>query len=211
MKLFQISSGGFCNAQFYDFWGGRPHYIRITNVWRKGVLQITIQFHLDFDDLAAFQQNVIKHSYTHRIKKQYFKWISSIALLLAALFLLDTSFITVVASLIVVIIYYKVFPSLYNNIAFFKLSKQMQKKDYSHVLGACKMTVSDNGIDRVLADVTTHFDWEGFEKLREDPHHFFLYVNDLQGLIIPKKPDSMHEEETTAFHELIRRHADSFS
>lgn len=172
---------------------------------------MTIHFHLDFEDLTAFQQDVIKHSYTHTIKKKYFKWISSIVLFLVALFLINISLVTVAVSLIVAIIYFMIFPLLYSNITFFKLKKQMKNRDYSHVLGACEMTFSENGIDREMADATTHFDWDGFEKLREDPHHYFLYVNDLQGLIIPKKPDGVDEEKTTAYHELIQRNADSFS
>ncbi|MGY0691423.1 YcxB family protein [Virgibacillus sp. FSP13] len=172
---------------------------------------MTIRFQLNFDDLTAFQQDVIKHSYTHHIKERYFKWISTIVLFLAILFLMDTSFAAVVASLVIAIIYFMIFPMLYSNIAFFKLKAQMQKNDYSHVLGACEMTLSDSGIDRVIKDETTHFNWDGFVKLREDPHHFFLYVSDLQGLIIPKEPDGIDEEKIAAYHEQIRNHTAAIS
>lgn len=169
---------------------------------------MTIHFHLNFEDLLAFQTNVIKNAYTHHIKEKYFKWITAIVLFLAALMLTKTSLITVSISLIITIIYFILFPLLYTRITYFRLKTKMQRNDYSHVLGACKMTFTDTGIVRELNDKTAHFDWDHFEKLREDSHHYFLYVSDLQGLIIRKEPGSINEKDKAAFHDFIRRHAD---
>lgn len=169
--------------------------------------KMTIRFHVDFDDLFAMQQDVIQHSQTHHIKEMYFKWITSIVLFLAALFLMGLSLTAVITSLVIAVIFFLLFPFLYRNIAFFRLKRNMQKNDYSHVLGACEMTISDNGIDRKKQNATTHFDWEQFESWREDSSHYFMYVDDLQGVIISKNPDEMNEQETTAFNEKLRQHA----
>lgn len=165
---------------------------------------MTIRFHLNFKDLTAFQEDVIKHAHTHHIKRAYFKWITSIILFLAIMFLTKTSFVTIVASLILTIIYFTIFPYLYAKIAFLKLSKQMQKNDYSHVLGACEMIFSDAGIDRNIKGKITHFDWGQFINWQEDSHHYFLYVSDLQGLIIPKELDDMNEEELDTYKDRMR-------
>lgn len=169
---------------------------------------MTIRFNLNFEDLIAFQKDVIKNARTHHIKKKYFKWITSIVLFLATLILMKPSLITFVISFIITIIYFIIFPSLYSKIAYFKLRKQMEKNDYSHVLGACEMTFSDRGIVRELKGKMTHFDWDHFERCREDSHHYFLYVSDLQGLIIPKEPDGINDKDKAAFHDLIRHHSD---
>lgn len=84
----------------------------------------------------------------------------------------------------------------------------MHQNDYSHVLGACEMTFSDTGIERDLKGEATHFDWGQFEKWHEDNHHYFLYVSDLQGLVIPKEPDGINEEEKAPYHDLIRQRTD---
>lgn len=169
---------------------------------------MNIRFNLDFEDLLAFQQDVIKHAHTHLVKERYFKWITSIILFFAVLFLMKASLVTIVTSLIITIVYFTISPIFYAKIAFFKLKKQMQRIDYSHVLGTCEMTFSDTGINRDLKGETTHFDWDQFEKWQEDGHHYFFYVSDLQGLIIPKDPDGMNGEEKAAYHDLIQQHMD---
>lgn len=180
----------------------------LQTVIRKEVQQMTIRFNLNFDDLLAFQQDVIKSAHIHRIKERYFKWITAIVLFLAALILMKISLVTVVISLVITIIYFITFPFLYAKVVYLKLSKQMQKNDYSHVLGACEMTITGTGIVRELKDKTTHFDWGDFERLREDSHHYFLYVSDTQGLIIRKEPDGINEKDKVSFHDLIGRRAD---
>lgn len=172
----------------------------------EGASPMTIHFNLDFEDLLAFQQDVIKHAHTHYIKEKYSKWITTIILFITLFFLMKASFVTGVLSLIIAIFYFITFPFLYSKVTFAKLKKQMQKNDYSYVLGACSMTFSDTGIDRELNDEITHFDWNQFEKWHEDCDRYFLYVSDLQGLIIPKEPGGMIGEEKAAHHDLIRQH-----
>ena len=50
------------------------------------------------------------------------------------------------------------------------------------------MTFTNEGINRIIDGDTTHFPWNEFEKMNEDESHYFLYVDDLNGLIIPKQP-----------------------
>lgn len=165
---------------------------------------MTVHFKLDFDDLIAFQKNVINNSHTHHIKEKYFRWITSIVIFLAALIIFKTSFILFAAILVISIIYFTIFPFIYSNLAFSKLKKQLQKGDFSHILGACKMTISEKGIDREIDNATSHFDWKEIGKVSEDSWHYFLYVSDLQGLIIHKVPNHMNESETAKYNDLIK-------
>src|SRR5699024_6434350 len=105
-------------------------------------MQMTAHFTLGFEDLIAFQKDVINNSRTHHIKKKYFQWITSIIIFLAALFLMKSIIlITFVTSLCITIAYFFVFPLLYNNLALTKLKKQLQKKDYSHLQGVYNIII----------------------------------------------------------------------
>lgn len=169
---------------------------------------MTARFTLGFEDLLAFQKDIINNSHTHHIKKRYFKWISAIFIFFLTLLLIkNTTLLTFVTSLCITIGYFFLFPLLYNGLALTKLKKQLQKNDYSHVLGLCKITISEEGISREVNDSTSHFEWSQFESVNEDDRHYFLYVSDLQGLIISKAPDNMNDEEATKYNELIKTYA----
>jgi hypothetical protein len=161
-------------------------------------------FTLDFDDLLAFQKDVITTSYTHTIKKKYFKWISAALLFLLSLLLVKNTFQTFVVVTVAVVLYFFIFPFLYHYVAGIRLKSQLQKNDYSHVLGECKVTISDDGIHREIHGTASHFKWTDFEKMHEDSGHYYLYVSDLQGLILRKTPDNLNAEETTLFNRLIK-------
>ncbi len=168
-------------------------------------MQMTARFTLGFEDLIAFQKDIINNSHTHHIKKKYFQWITSIIIFLAALFLMKSiTLLTFVTSLCITIVYFLIFPLLYNNLSLAKLKNQLQKSDYSHVLGVCNVTISEEGISREVNDSTSHFEWYQFERVNEDDRHYFLYVSDLQGLIISKTPDNMNDEKTSAYNDLIK-------
>lgn len=166
---------------------------------------MTIHFMQDFDDLIALQKNVIEDSYTHYIKKLYFKWITTILLAILVLVVVNTSLLTVLIALALAVIYYFLAPTLYNQLAFSKLKRQMQQKDYAHLLGACQMTFSEGGITRVIQDNETYFNWNRFEKIGEDDKHYFLYESDLQGLIIPKEWHNMDGGQHHTLKKLIQK------
>lgn len=160
-------------------------------------------FTLNIDDLLAFQKDVIRHAHTHEIKRKYFKWITSIFIFLILLFLVQLTLPIFILILVITIVYLFIFPFLYNYLMFMKLKGQLQRNNYSHALGACEVTISDEGIKRDINDNVTHFDWSGFEKVNEDNHHYFLYVSDLQGLIIAKAPNNMDADETATYNRQI--------
>ncbi|HLR67937.1 MAG TPA: YcxB family protein [Virgibacillus sp.] len=165
---------------------------------------MNVNFNLEFDDLLAFQEDVINNSRTHDIKAKYFKWITTIIILLGMLLLVKTSLLSAIFILIIAMIYFFLFPYLYKSMTFRKLKNKLQNNDYSHILGPCQMTFSENGIDRETKHSTSHFNWNQFEKVSEDNKHYFLYVTDLEGLIIPKQPDHMNEKEIMEYNNMIK-------
>src|SRR5690625_341043 len=114
-------------------------------------MQMTARFTLGFEDLIAFHKDVINNSRTQHIKKKYFQCITSIIIFLSALFLMKSiSLLIFLTILCITIVYFLVFPLLYNNLALVKLKNQLQKNDYAHVLGVYNVIISEEGISREI-------------------------------------------------------------
>lgn len=172
---------------------------------------MTIQFQLKLHDFIDMQKDVIKNSRTHDVKGKYFRWGISIILLIALLLLLKISIVTVIISIVVAGIFWLIAPIIYPKIAFARLKGKIQQNDYSRLLKPCKMHFTDDGIDRVLDGETMHFPWKEFRKIQEDDSHYFLYVSDLQGIIIPKEPTVINGD-VKQFQERIETYMnDSFA
>jgi len=171
---------------------------------------VTIHFQLTFDDLIAMQKNVISHSRTHDIKGKYFKWVISSILLVALLLLLPWSVVTMIISFLVAGIFFITAPFIYPKMAFSKLKKQMERQDFSKLLKPCEMRFTKDGINRVIDGETTHFSWNDFKTYHADDSHYFLYVDDLQGVIIPKKPVVENGDKST-FQKNFIAYANSLS
>lgn len=161
---------------------------------------MTIQFELRFEDLLALQKHVIQHSYTHHIKRMYFKWFFAILLAVLILVLMNIKITTVIFSLFIVGLFFLVAPRLYDGLVLRKYQKQMKTKDYTSYLGFCKMELSETGILRRMNGKETCFQWGQFEKSGEDEEHYFLYASDLDALIIPK-----HAEFNTLIRPFIQK------
>lgn len=154
-----------------------------------------IHFQLQKKDLIAFQQDVVTHSYTHKIKQAYYKWISSVVLFLSILLLTELTPVMIGLSLFFTLIYYLLFPFLYQKIAMTFYKRQIEKNSYSHILGSCEMSFSDDGIDRLINGETKHFSWNSFKNVREDQNRYYFYISDLQAVLLPKTPDHLTTTE----------------
>src|SRR5699024_6214801 len=163
---------------------------RKEEIW-KGLYNMTIQFQLKLNDLLAMQENVIHHSRTHDVKQKYFRWGIAI-LLLAIVFFIKPTLIGLMVGIILAGVFFLIAPPLYPKIAYARLKNTFEQNDHSKLLKPCEMHFSEEGIDRNIDGETTHFPWNRFRKLEEDESLYFLYVDDLQGIIIPKEPDVIH-------------------
>ena len=164
---------------------------------------MTIHFQLERDDLFTLQKYVIEHSYTHHVKRMYFKWALALILGLSLLFFVNISITTFILSLIVAIGVFFIAPIVYNQFSFFRFKKQIEKNDYSHVLGPCNMSFSEEGIMRTINQREVFFAWQQFEKWEEDAEHYFLFENDLQALIIPKQSNEINEKDEQQYQQWI--------
>lgn len=165
---------------------------------------MNIDFQLTRDDLFALQKYVIEHSLTHHVKRKYFKWAFTLILGLSLLLFVNTSVITFILSLFVAIGIFFIAPIIYNKLSFIRFRKHIEANDYSHVLGSCHMSFSEDGITRTINNEETLFTWQRFEKWEEDTTHYFLFENDLQALIIPKQSDQISEKDEQQYQQWIK-------
>lgn len=164
---------------------------------------MTIQFQLNIEDLFAMQEDVINYSRTHDVKAKYFRWVISIILLAVLLLILGFTILKVIISVVIAGAFFLAAPIVYPKMTLAKLKKQIADQDHSRLLKPSEMHLTDAGIDRIIDGETTHFPWNEFTKMHEDENHYFLFVDDLQGLIIPKEPNVKNGDKHSFQEELV--------
>ena len=76
------------------------------------------------------------------------------------------------------------------------------------ILGSQKMTIGDEGIIRVTDNSTNNFKWNQFVKVSENDKNYFLYISDLQAVIISKQGLKDNESEQK-LKEYFKKYIDS--
>lgn len=165
-----------------------------------------IQYQLEIADIIALQENVVETSYTHKIKSEYFQWIVTIALLIAGVVFWKMN--TTISMILVLIAFVFMFlgSTFYKKLAQATSRRKILKQDYTTLLQPCTMEISEEGISRLLDDKKTFFAWDKFSRVSEDMEHYFLYADDLQGLIIPKKPRKIKNMDTLQYQERMEKY-----
>jgi len=166
---------------------------------------IHIQFQLESADILALQEDVVDSSYAHEVKRKYFKWIVTFILMFATLWLWRTSTVVGIIFLVITIGFFLFASPLYKAAAKNTLKKKILKQDHSKLFQPCTMELSEQGINRILAEESTMFAWNQFTRYTTDKDHYFLYVDDLQALILPIEPNKV--ENDTADHYQKQLHA----
>lgn len=67
------------------------------------------------------------------------------------------------------------------------------------------MTVSEAGIHTKSSSTETKYEWNAFIKKQESKEYYFLFINSIQALIIPKRIFK-NADERTQFEKLLSQH-----
>ncbi len=148
-----------------------------------------LRFDIVFDDLLDLQKDFVLRSNLHKKTKWALFSISIILLLLVLL--RDFNFI----SLGITMLWIVFFPIMYSKVTLYSLTRFLKKQNLDLILGHNTMTFDDNGILRKTELTKTFFDWNQFVVIREDTKHYFLYISDTQGVILPKSAIVNKEQE----------------
>lgn len=160
---------------------------------------MNIRFQLNMEDIFALQDNVVDTSYAHKIKQRYFRWILFIMILLASIWLWKMNTWIGYLLAIVAIVFLFVAAGIYQYLMKRSLKKRISKIDHSKLLQPCEMTFAEDGIHRDLSVEVNRFDWKQFNRCTEDSARYFFYVDDLQGLIIPKTPSKVETLDVESY------------
>jgi len=141
-----------------------------------------LKFNLELKDLADIQENVVRESKQH----QKIKWIMTFLFaFLLFVTVLRASFSLI--SLGIIVLFLITFPFAYIKLTIFSLKRNMKKQNLSMILGNNVMHLNEEGISRSTGRNTFFLKWDDISITREDTEHYFLYMTDIQGIIIPKR------------------------
>lgn len=142
-----------------------------------------LQFNLSFEDLIDLQKNVISKSKHHRKVKYILLSGFPISLLfLNLIFQTPVSLLTIGMILLWII----VFPTIYKKLTLSSTVRIMKKQNLNGVLGSNTMLLDEQGITRKTKNNQNFLAWDQFVVVREDEKHYYLYVSDVQAMIISK-------------------------
>ncbi|MCF6321277.1 MAG: YcxB family protein [Rhizobiaceae bacterium] len=68
-----------------------------------------------------------------------------------------------------------------------------------------QLNITDQGIDTATDSVTGQYSWQGFISASEEPHHFVVWVNNVQAICVPKRAFE-HEGQMGKFREIITKY-----
>lgn len=68
-----------------------------------------------------------------------------------------------------------------------KAKKMIRKEENQHFLDETELTVSDDGILNVDKNTQTNYVWSSIVKYAVTKEYFYLYINSIQSLIVPKR------------------------
>jgi hypothetical protein len=158
-----------------------------------------LEYNLTKDDLVQFAFHVGWASPAKRTFRIIY-YVKPIGLFIAATFILYaitkpkylTSFFTImgIASILGGLV------SAYLGIHYYKkkLEKIISDPHNSSFMERTELVLSDSGIIITTNSVEFSCTWDAIKKKEETVHYFYLYLNSLQGIIIPKRVLSIDQK-----------------
>ncbi|MCM3783455.1 YcxB family protein [Neobacillus mesonae] len=86
-----------------------------------------------------------------------------------------------------------------------KLKVQRYVKTNKGLVGEHTIEVNDNGFTETTSINQTHYPWSKIAHIREDGGYFYVFVNDTQGINVPKRGFA-NAEEQAEFKQLVEKY-----
>lgn len=162
---------------------------------------MVVKYVIDLDDLIALQEDNIKKSKLHNFWKIVLGLSGFLTTFIIAFYFIDRG---IVYSLFLSTPLYFVGHTLYTSTTKHKEISKL-KKDSSRLIGERKLIVSNDGLYVERENNVKKAKWTEIIRVRSDDKRYFLYISDLQAIIIKKSPSNMSENETYEFNSLINK------
>lgn len=140
-----------------------------------------LHFKISFEDIVELHKNIIANSNHHK----KLRWM--IFILSSAYYLIFVLNRITLFSVTVTIICFILFIPLFNYVALFATKRILIKQKNLLLIGEHKLTINDDGIIQETEGSHTVFEWSLFVNVRQDSSNYYLYVSDLQALLVPKE------------------------
>jgi YcxB-like protein len=159
---------------------------------------MVVEFEVNLEDLKALQRISLRTTNFHkrnRILNGFFGAILA--------FILSFSFgFGTIVSLLASILYF-IFGSILYNVGLIYQTERLARKNDSLTVGDCKLYISEVGFRAEFKRTTQHSTWSEVKKVYEDEKRYFIYLSDLQAVIIKKEPKNTSKDELINFNKLI--------
>ncbi|SHN10626.1 hypothetical protein SAMN05216179_1919 [Gracilibacillus kekensis] len=172
------------------------------------------KFTITEQDFVALQENLLLHSKFFIKYIKITQWLFSISVfLLLSIFLFRSmlysyewsfSWFEFASIILVSFLFFYFFPRFFRWAILLIFRKVYRKNKPVGILGPQTITIKEDGLERIIKNKQDFFNWEQFVKLRSDEHRYFLYLSDVQAVILKKKTTNLNDEETEQYHKLIQ-------
>ncbi|QTN00663.1 hypothetical protein ERJ70_16025 [Sediminibacillus dalangtanensis] len=167
---------------------------------------VEVRYRLTLEDVMALQKNTLANTKLHTSRKKYAGIITSICIFVFMLLSLGRAPLTseLLLTVVLTLSYFLVFSPVYDKLTLLSIKRMYRKTKRHPMLGAYRVVISDNGLERSTDNFHDHYQWSDFEKITEDDHHFFLYLSDVFAIIIKKESDNLSLDEEKNYHHYIK-------
>jgi len=158
------------------------------------------KFQINNEDLIAQQESAVKHTEFHK-KSRVIHLVLSIVISFYFLFLTQimsqTMYIIVLIALLI-----PAFWKIYDIGMVKRLKREI--KEHKNKTGDFTVTLSDERVTIESEIVTKRIGWSDIKYVTEDKERYFLYLTDLDVIILKKNPDDLDEEKSSDYQGLLR-------
>lgn len=74
------------------------------------------------------------------------------------------------------------------------------------ILGERTIEIDENGLSEYSPKIQSRYEWSAMHQLTQDAENLYLFINDLQAVVVPKRYFANPEEET-AFTRLVGQYS----
>jgi|GEM_PF-6203743 len=161
-------------------------------------------FTIDRDDFFALQSDAIETSKAYKKRKLLFVIIITMIAPVISWFKFESIPLAIFASMFSAFggyLLYDLFTVLKFEM-FYKNDEKILKHSFG--LGNCELILSEEGLIKKFKDKKEESaKWSQVIKARQDEERYFLYITDLNAIVIKKTPDNMNTDEVKAYNDFI--------
>lgn len=167
---------------------------------------MVVEYEINLEDIKASLKNSLRTSRFHKRNKIIYGFVGALLILVISIpFKFDTFYYILTPILFFILgrVFYNI-GLIYQTERIIKINNANKSVDY-------KLYLSENGFKTEFKGTTQYFTWSEVKKVSEDEKRYFIYLTDLNSVIIKKEPKNLSENEVVNFNKLISEYIKTLS